>query len=67
VVPGSAADDAGLAVGDVILQVDGQRVNNVDEVHRIVSGHKSGDTVIFIVRTKTDDGFVTRRVRVEVP
>ena len=67
VVPGSAADDAGLAVGDVILQVDGQRVNNVDEVHRIVSSHKSGDTVIFIVRTKTDDGFVTRRVRVEVP
>lgn len=67
VVPGSAADDAGLSVGDVILQVDGQRVNSVDEVHRIVSGHKSGDTIIFIVRTNTDEGAITRRVRVEVP
>lgn len=67
VVPGSAADDAGLSVGDVILQVDGQRVNSVDEVHRIVSGHKSGDTIIFIVRTNTNEGAITRRVRVEVP
>ncbi len=67
VVPGSAADDAGLAVGDVILQVDGQRVTTVDEVHRIVSGHKSGDSVIFIVRSNTDEGAITRRVRVEVP
>ena len=67
VVPGSAADDAGLSVGDVILQVDGQRVSSVDEVHRIVSGHKSGDTIIFIVRTNTDEGSITRRVRVEVP
>jgi serine protease Do len=67
VVPGSAADDAGLSPGDVIVQVDGQRVDNVDEVHRIVSGRKAGDAVIFIVRSNTDQGIATRRVRVEVP
>jgi len=67
VVPGSAADDAGLQPGDVILQIDGQRIDNIDEVHRIVSERKSGDTMVFIVRTNTDQGMVTRRVRVEVP
>ncbi len=67
VVPGSAADDAGLLVGDVILQVDGQRVSSVDDVHRIVQGRKSGDTVVFIVRRTTPDGTFISRVRVEVP
>jgi len=67
VVPGSAADDAGLQPGDVILQIDGQRIDNIDEVHRIVSERKSGDTMVFIVRTNTDQGMVTRRVRVELP
>lgn len=67
VVPGSAADDAGLEVGDVILMVDGQRVNSVDDVHRIVAGHRSGDSVIFIVRSNSGGDTVTRRVRVEVP
>ncbi len=67
VVPGSAADDAGLAVGDVILQVDGQRVTSVDEVHRIVQGRRSGETIVFIVRRNTPDGMVTSRLRVEVP
>lgn len=67
VVPGSAADDAGLNVGDVILQVDGQRVTSIDDVHRLVERHKSGDTVVFIVRRNTPDGLITSRVRVEVP
>ncbi len=67
VVPGSAADDAGLSVGDIIVQVDGQRVTDVDEVHRLVEQHKSGDTVVFIVRRNTPEGAVTSRVRVEVP
>lgn len=67
VVPGSAADSAGLSVGDVILQVDGQRVTNVDQVHRLVERHKSGDTVVMVVRQNTPQGVVTSRVRIEVP
>lgn len=67
VVPGSAADDAGLSPGDVILQVDGQRVTSLEEVHRLVEQHKSGDMVVFIVRRNTPDGIITTRVRVEVP
>ncbi|MCS6949875.1 MAG: Do family serine endopeptidase [Armatimonadota bacterium] len=68
VVPGSAADDAGLQPGDVILRVDGQRVNSVDDVYRLVSARKSGEAIIFIVRSRTEDGnAIERRVRVEVP
>lgn len=67
VVPGSAADDAGLNVGDVILQVDGQRVTSLEEIHRLVGRHKSGDTVVMVVRQNTPQGAVTSRVRIEVP
>lgn len=67
VVPGSAADDAGLSVGDVIIRVDGQRVDTIDEVHRLVASKRSGETVIFIVRSRSEDGMIDRRVRVEVP
>lgn len=67
VVPGSAADDAGLSVGDLILQVDGQRVTSIDQVHRLIERHKSGDSVVMVVRRNTPAGIVTSRVRVEVP
>lgn len=67
VVPGSAGDDAGLVVGDVILQVDGQRVSTIEEVHRLVEQRKSGEAVVMIVRRNTPDGAATSRVRVEVP
>lgn len=67
VVPGSAADDAGLSVGDVILRVDGERINSPDDVHRIVASRSSGDRVVFIVRRNTPDGAMTSRLVVKVP
>lgn len=41
----SAADKAGLKVGDVITKVDGKKVEDAEDVSEVVRGHKPGDKV----------------------
>ncbi|HWR17775.1 MAG TPA: Do family serine endopeptidase [Terriglobales bacterium] len=50
VKPGSFADDVGLARGMIILEVNKQAVNTQADFNRIVSGYKSGQDVVFLVR-----------------
>ncbi len=39
----SAAQKAGIKIGDVITEIDGQKVINMDEVTEIKNKHKIGD------------------------
>ena len=39
----TAAQKAGLKIGDVITEVDGQKVINMDEVTEIKNKHQIGD------------------------
>jgi serine protease Do len=41
----SPARDAGLQPGDIIVAVDGQRVDYVNELQRIVRSHEPGETI----------------------
>jgi serine protease Do len=50
VKPGSFAETALLARGDVILEINRQAVNGVDSFAKIESGLKSGQDVVFVVR-----------------
>jgi putative serine protease PepD len=43
VVPGSAADDAGIAVGDVIFEVDGRSVKTAAALVAIIQDHQPGE------------------------
>jgi len=52
VKPESFADDADVARGDVILEINKQRVNSEDDFNRIQSGLKSGQDVVFLVRRR---------------
>ena len=45
VVPGSAADDAGLIDGDIILSMDGQPLRNNGELSKLLISHQPGDVV----------------------
>lgn len=56
VEPGSFADDIGLAVGDVIVELQRQPVNSVDDVRRIQRGLKSGQDVVFKVERRAAAG-----------
>jgi serine protease Do len=47
VEPGSFADDIGLLKGDVIVELNRQRVNNPEDITRIQNTLKPGDPVAF--------------------
>ncbi len=43
--PGSGAADAGILRGDVILAIEGTKVNNVSELQEIVARNRPGDEI----------------------
>ncbi|HEY2117852.1 MAG TPA: Do family serine endopeptidase [Candidatus Acidoferrum sp.] len=49
VEPASFAEDINFAPGDVISEVNGQRVSTVDEYRKAISSLKPGDNVVFKV------------------
>jgi len=52
VKPGSFADDIGLTRGDVVLEINKQKVNSVDDFDRVQSNLKSGQDVVCLVRQR---------------
>lgn len=46
---GSGAEEAGLKVGDMIIEVDGKKVSSTDEVNEIRDKKKAGDYLTFKV------------------
>jgi membrane protease YdiL (CAAX protease family) len=48
VVPGGAAEAAGLQVGDVVTALDDQPVADILEMARIIGGKRSGETVSIV-------------------
>ncbi|HEU5363540.1 MAG TPA: trypsin-like peptidase domain-containing protein [Gaiellaceae bacterium] len=47
---GSAADDAGLKVGDVVTQVNGKPVTDQSQLRAIISARKPGDKLTLTIR-----------------
>ncbi len=52
VKPGSFADDVGLTRGDVILEINKQKVNSQDDFDKVQASLKSGQDVVFLVRQR---------------
>jgi S1-C subfamily serine protease len=50
VQPGSAAESAGIQIGDVITEVDGVRVQGIGDVAAQIRTHRPGDVVELVVR-----------------
>lgn len=51
--PGSAAEAAKVAVGDVLVEVDGQRIERVSDVREALADRSKGDAVdVVVVRKK---------------
>lgn len=52
VVPNSACADAGITVGDRLLEFCGRKCQSLDDVGRLLSDRQPGDTVRFLVKRK---------------
>jgi serine protease Do len=59
----SAAEDAGLARGDVILEINRQPVDGVSDYRKMVNAARPGDTLLFLVFRRGGSLFIP----VEVP
>ncbi len=55
VVPGSAADDAGLKAGDVIIEIDGDKVTQSSDVRDTITDKDPGDTVEIVFNRGGDE------------
>lgn len=58
VEPGSAADDAGLFKGDIILQVNRKDVTTIRGFRRMIDKISKGDTVLFLINRRGENLFV---------
>jgi len=52
IVPGSPADKAGLVENDIILEVNGQKINETDTLAKKIQNFKSGDSITLKVLDK---------------
>lgn len=50
VVPGSAAEEAGIAAGDVLKEVDGVEITTVAEFENVVSSYKKGSVMRLLLQ-----------------
>lgn len=49
ITPGGAAEKAGLAVGDILLSIGGERITSSDELSAALYSYKAGDTVQLVI------------------
>jgi S1-C subfamily serine protease len=52
--PGGPGDKAGVAVGDLVLSLDGKPVKDLRELLRILLSHRGGETLAAEVLRGTD-------------
>jgi S1-C subfamily serine protease len=60
VEPESPADEAGISVGDVILEINKQKIRSLADYQRITAGLKAGDVLVV-----TSRGYVVLKDRSE--
>lgn len=46
---GSAAEEAGIQVGDLIIGIEGETITSIEEFNEIKSGYKAGDEITVMV------------------
>ncbi len=56
--PGSPADKAGLAVGDIIKEVDERAIKNSDDLYKVIKADKAKSSYMFLVKRGSAQKYV---------
>lgn len=64
VFKGSAADKAGLSVGDIILQFEGNDISTMSQLKELLSYYAAGEEVEFIIYKAKGNEYVQEKVTV---
>jgi S1-C subfamily serine protease len=59
IVPGSAAEDAGIKVNDLIKEIDRDKVTSVSEFENIISKKNLGNAVAFLIQRGSETFYLT--------
>jgi serine protease Do len=62
VEPGSAAEEAGIRKGDVIQEIDREKIERLDDYDRVVSKLSTEDTTLFFINRSGKKFYVTIRL-----
>ena len=62
ITSGGPAEEAGLKVYDVIVEMDGQTVSTFDDIQAILDSHQDGDVVEIVVLRDNVDNRVTMNI-----
>ena len=58
----SPAQEAGLAPGDLILEIEQVEVKDLEQFNKMTEGYKAGDTVLFLIKRRGSTLFLTLTV-----
>ena len=56
------AQEAGLAAGDLILEIDQVAVKDLEQFNKMTEGYKAGDTILFLIKRRGSTLFLTLTV-----
>ena len=59
---GSDAEAAGLQAGDIITEIDREKVANMSQFNRKIKNYKAGDTILFLIKRDVSSLFLTLRI-----
>jgi serine protease Do len=60
---GSPAEQAGLAAGDIIVEIDKKPVKDIETLNNLLAGVKEGHTILFLIDRGGTTVFVTLNVK----
>ncbi|MBQ4530582.1 MAG: trypsin-like peptidase domain-containing protein [Lachnospiraceae bacterium] len=64
VVPGSAAEQAGLLSGDVIVKFDGTKISSYEELQNQLQYYSAGETIELVVQRTTNGAYTEQTISI---
>jgi len=59
---GSPAEEAGLQAGDLVAEVDKEKITSLSQFNKKMNTYKPGDTILFLIKRDGSSMFLTLKV-----